>query len=200
LYIRGNQGNYGLETHDDIATFSGATVRFKANINGQVDALRVITAGNCEPENSPPDCSGATLLAKPNWPPNHKMANMLINGVTDPDGDPVSILITSVYQDETAFGPGNPHCPDAVISGNTVLLRRERFGTGNGRVYAVTFTATDLGASCTGTLSSFCVPHDQGNTTCVDDGPIYDSTICFEEPPAPEDAPDEPTSSSSGGF
>ncbi|MBI2877021.1 MAG: hypothetical protein HYY20_09085 [Candidatus Tectomicrobia bacterium] len=33
--------------------------------------------------------------------------------------------------------------PDAVLQGSSVLLRAERSGQGNGRVYAVHFTADD---------------------------------------------------------
>ncbi len=62
-------------------------------------------------------------------------------------------------------------------------VRAERSGTrkvpGNGRVYHIAFTATDPdGYACTGSVLS-CVPHDQGQrSTCVDEGPLYDSLVC----------------------
>lgn len=65
--------------------------------------------------------------------------------------------------------------PDSVIQGNQVLLRAERAGNGNGRVYRVTFTASDgFGGSCTGAVS-VCVPRDRGAAGCVNDGQLYDS-------------------------
>ncbi|MBI3990275.1 MAG: hypothetical protein HY347_11745 [candidate division NC10 bacterium] len=65
--------------------------------------------------------------------------------------------------------------PDAVLQGDQVLLRAERAGTGNGRVYQVTFTADDhISGSCTGTVT-VCVPHDRRDPFCVDDGQLYNS-------------------------
>ena len=66
--------------------------------------------------------------------------------------------------------------PDAVPQGETVLLRAERAGTGNGRVYEVTFTATDSqGEHCTGSVT-VCVPHNRKAASCVDNSQQYDAT------------------------
>jgi hypothetical protein len=59
-------------------------------------------------------------------------------------------------------------------------VRAERTGTpgipGNGRVYAIRYSATDnRGGSCTGTVY-VCVPHDRGShSACIDDGQSYNS-------------------------
>ena len=58
-------------------------------------------------------------------------------------------------------------------------MRAERTGTpgvpGNGRVYAIHFTADDgKGGTCSG-IVNVCVPHDQGHPICVDDGQGYGS-------------------------
>ena len=67
--------------------------------------------------------------------------------------------------------------PDAVLQGDKVLLRAERSGSGNGRVYQVSFTANDgHGGSCPGAVM-VCVPHDRKPGTCVNDGQRYDSTL-----------------------
>ena len=64
--------------------------------------------------------------------------------------------------------------PDGVLL--PLQVRAERAGTGNGRVYHVSFVASDgQGGTCSGTVA-VCVPHDQSPPTCVDDGPAYDST------------------------
>ena len=48
-----------------------------------------------------------------------------------------------------------------AVSGNQILLRAERAGTGNGRVYQVHFTATDdQGGSCSGSVK-VGVPHSK---------------------------------------
>ena len=130
--------------------------------------------------NQRPDCSNAAPSIAVLWPPNHKYQAISIEGVTDPDGDDVTIVVTGITQDEplNTRGDGNT-CPDGIIESGQASVRAERTGTpgipGNGRVYAITFTATDShGASCTSTVT-VCCPHDMGDPTCVDDGQRYDS-------------------------
>jgi hypothetical protein len=105
------------------------------------------------------------------------MASVAIAGVTDPDKDRVTLTVTGVTQDEPVNSvEDGDTSPDAVLQGSTVLLRRERSGTGNGRVYRVSFTARDdFGGSCTGAVT-VCVPLKSKPGTCTDDGQQYDST------------------------
>jgi Mg-chelatase subunit ChlD len=130
------------------------------------------------PRNAAPVCTAATASPKVLWPPNHKMATVTIGGVTDPDGGAApTITVTGVTQDEPVNGlDDGDTAPDASIgTGNTLQLRAERSGTGDGRVYAVSFTATDsLGATCSGTVT-VGVPHDQPGTAAVDSGQAYNS-------------------------
>jgi hypothetical protein len=107
--------------------------------------------------------------------------------VTDPDGNPVSLTIDSIFQDEPTNTDGDSsHTPDGRIianpaGGSRAEVRAERSGTkktpGNGRVYHIDFTATDgKGGTCAGEVL-VCVPHDQGGrSACIDGGPLYDST------------------------
>jgi hypothetical protein len=103
------------------------------------------------------------------------MVEVAILGVTDPNaGDVVTLGITGVTQDEPVNGLGDGDTsPDAVLQGSKVLLRAERSGTGNGRVYAVHFTASDGTDSCTG-LVQVGVPKDR-QMPVVDDGQGYNS-------------------------
>jgi uncharacterized repeat protein (TIGR01451 family) len=141
-------------------------------------------------ENATPQC-GAARASKPLlWPPNHKLVAVGVAGVTDPDGDAVTITINGVRQDEPVSRRhddddddcdegghgGAPQGPDAFLKGHKALIRAERLGGGNGRVYHMDFTATDPGGgSCRGTVKT-CVPHDR-KRPCVDGGPLFDSTI-----------------------
>jgi hypothetical protein len=108
-----------------------------------------------DPANSPPDCSAVTREPSVLWPPNRKLRRVVLGGATDPDGDPASIAITGV-----AGGASSDWRPAAAPG--SVLLRAERPGRGGGRVYRVSFEATDgKGGSCTGTVE-VAVPHDRG--------------------------------------
>ena len=129
--------------------------------------------------NQPPECDAATPSTMVIWPPNHNFVDVQVLGVTDPDGDPVTITIDSIYQDEEvdARGSGKTTPDGSGVGTSTAAVRAERYGRGNGRVYHISFTADDgLGGSCTGTVN-VSVPHDQSGTPAVDEGPLYDSTI-----------------------
>lgn len=142
-------------------------------------------AGVCaEPIVTTVDCTTAVPSVVELWPPNHKYSPINVQGVLDSDGNEVEITIDSIFQDEPVrehrTGSGNT-CPDGKgLESDTAWVRAERGGRlSNGRVYAIQFTATGAdGAQCQGSVRT-CVPHDRGHGPgCIDDGPLYDSTIC----------------------
>ena len=151
--------------------------------------------------NQPPDVSKAYPSQECLWPPNHSFVNITIEGVTDPDGDPITIEILNITSDEPTASTHwsccehlevdfdqylcgcEPqsccHAPDAHgIGTETAQLRAERFGNGNGRVYVITFVASDgRGGESVGNVAVY-VPHDEhgGTCHCIDDGQYYDAT------------------------
>jgi hypothetical protein len=132
--------------------------------------------------NQDPVCSKASVVDRLLWPPNHKYVNVPIQGVTDPDGDPVTIKITGILQNENTNGGGDGNtCPDGTgVGTGSASVRVERSGNLFGRVYRILFKATDsFGASCTGFVE-VCVPHDQGNDSSCENAPAatIDSTVC----------------------
>lgn len=138
------------------------------------------TAG-CQNVNQCPDCSAAAASAAKLWPPNHKMVDVQVQGVSDPQGQATTIRVDGIVQDEPTddLGDGS-FCADAAGVGSaTAQLRAERSGLGDGRVYHVAFTATDPdGYACSGEVTS-CVPHDMGQgAECVDQGRLHDSLVC----------------------
>lgn len=159
---------------------AGATLVFRVTVDdgygGDDSAEVTITV---QDSTSAPECD----LAKPSvaelWPPNRKLVPITITAVTHGSNPSVSITILGVTQDEPTTGLGDGDTgPDAVIQGGTVLLRAERAGGGNGRVYRVTFLADDgLGGTCTGSVT-VTVPHDKGKNKppAVDDGQSYSSS------------------------
>lgn len=133
--------------------------------------------------NDPPSCGLAVADNARLWPPNHKMVPVGIDGVMDADSvfNMVTLTITGVTQDEPIDGTGDgDSSPDAMIvagdPAESVMLRRERAGNANGRVYVVSFSATDGFEGCTGSVA-VTVPHDRKGPDAVDDGQTVDSTL-----------------------
>jgi large repetitive protein len=125
--------------------------------------------------NQPPDVTNAHADVPVLWPPDHKMIQVHILGVTDAQNN-TTITINSVTQDERTNGLGDGDTPvDAVISGDSVLLRAERSGQGNGRVYKVCFTAADPEGSVNGCFNVM-VPKSKKTDAAIDSGQNYDST------------------------
>lgn len=131
----------------------------------------------------PPDCSEAYANPDCLWPADHKFVDVSIIGVTDPDGDPVTITINAITSDEPTASDkgsgGEKHAPDASgIGTDTASVRAERSGTADGRVYVIHFTASDgQGGECEGSVT-VNVPHDQSYEGCpaTDSGQDYDAT------------------------
>lgn len=153
-------------------------VSFQRATTGESPILSDLTIST----NSPPDCSGAKPSVDTLWPPNHKFVAVDVLGVMDEDGDPITIVVNSIFQDEAVDAPGSGNTsPDGRgVGTSTAKVRAERSGNpkvpGNGRVYHIGFTATDdEGAACTGSIE-VCVPHDKSSPTCVDEGPLFVST------------------------
>jgi hypothetical protein len=135
------------------------------------------------PLNKPPVCEAATPSLELLWPPDHNFVPITVLGVTDPDGDPISITIDAIFQDEAVNGRGSGNtAPDGQgVGTSTASVRAERSGSGNGRYYHISFTAEDgQGGTCSGTIL-VGVPRNHGRKGApVDDGPLYDSTLVPE--------------------
>jgi hypothetical protein len=116
------------------------------------------------------------------WPPNHKYTTFqltqFVTGASDGCSTGLGIddvVIEKVTSDETENGNGDGNTSnDIVIAANckSVQLRSERDGGGNGRVYTITFRATDASGNTTRVTAKVVVPKNPGETP-VDDGPHY---------------------------
>jgi hypothetical protein len=161
-------------------------VRFQFGSDGSVTDLGInfddiVVTGVAV--NEPPDCSAAVADPGEIWPPNHRMVPIDILGVSDPDGDLITIFVDAVLHNEEGqpLGSGNT-TPDATLS--PLEVRAERAGPGVGRTYEIDFTAEDgVGGSCTGTVT-VCVPGDKSGNGC-DDAKV---DICHIPPGNPENA------------
>jgi len=122
--------------------------------------------------------SSSTTITNIEVSPFHKTVEVFLSGITDVDGDPISLTINAITQDEPTSGLGKSNkSPDGfILESDTALIRAERDGKGDGRVYEVSFTAEDGNGGMCSNSRLIGVPHDSNNDP-IDSGQIYDSTL-----------------------
>jgi hypothetical protein len=127
----------------------------------------------CEEDDTPPNI---TISVEPSilWPPNHKMVLVSVNVEVSDDEDPDPQYgletITMNETDETStfdpntgtsIGDGNTTNDIQVSENGEIYLRAERSGTGNGRIYTITFFARDSSGNTSSASATVIVPHNQ---------------------------------------
>jgi hypothetical protein len=147
--------------------------------NSQLENTLSITVPVLHVTNQPPNCDHMQPSEYLLWPPNHKLHTISVTGVTDPDGDAVTLVVTGIEQDEPVNGKGDGNtAPDGFGVGSAqTSVRAERSGGGSGRLYFIHVSASDgKGGTCKG-IVTVGVPHDQSSHGLpVDTGERYDST------------------------
>jgi hypothetical protein len=137
-----------------------------------------ITITNVAEINKAPVCSAATAV------PSSLVANsalsfasIAINNVTDANNDNITIKIKSIRQDEPTRANSSDPTPDGqgVGTGNP-FIRQQASATGNGRVYHVAFTATDVNGACCSCEVKVGVKPAASSATPKDGGSLHDST------------------------
>jgi HYR domain len=116
-------------------------------------------------DTTPPVISSASASPNVLWPPNHRLVPVTIAvSASDVCSPTVSCKIISVTSNEPVNAPGSGNtAPDWQITGNnTVNLRAERSGGGNGRIYRLTVQCTDPSGNHATKTVRVNVPHDQG--------------------------------------
>ena len=86
-------------------------------------------------------------------------------GVIVTDADPnATVTLLSVTSNEPDNGLGDGDRPNdiVILDDFTFDLRAERSGTGDGRVYTITYQVTDFCGNSTVASATVTVPHSQG--------------------------------------
>ncbi len=104
------------------------------------------------------------------WAPNHKLVfvSAEVNGVDATSGIE-SIVLTSITSNEPDQGTDAEDQPNDIQDAQFGTLdqaysvRAERADEGSGRVYTITYTATDKAGNITVTAVTVTVPHDQSS-------------------------------------
>ena len=126
-------------------------------------------------QNQAPVCSSAWADPGKTWPPNHKMVSAAIAGVTDPDGDALTITVDGVSQDEEVDAKGNGDgktAPDASLS--PLRVRAERQGKGDGRVYTIATSPPTMAKAGPARAPSRCACR----TIKVREAPVWTAVRC----------------------
>lgn len=107
--------------------------------------------------NQAPQCATAQPSVAEIWPPDGRSVPVSVLGVTDPDGDPVSIAFTQMLQN------GAPATDASGTGSSQATVKAVRPGhEKDGRTYQLFFEASDgAGGTCTGSVV-VTVPHDRG--------------------------------------
>ena len=111
-------------------------------------------------DTTPPTIS-VSVMPDSLWPPNHKMvdiqATVSANDICDASPD---VILTSITSDEPDNGLGDGDKPNdiAVTTLFTFKLRSERSGEYDGRVYTITYTATDDSGNSASATDTVIVP------------------------------------------
>lgn len=107
-----------------------------------------------------------SVKATPNslWPPNHKMKNVNVKVVAEDACGDVTWKILSVSSNESEDGTGDGNTgPDwNIVDEDTVQLRAERSGNGDGRIYTITVEATDESGNTATDTVEVTVAHSKG--------------------------------------
>lgn len=117
------------------------------------------------------------------WPPNHKYTTVRVEDfVTSVEDlcagaiDISSVVITTASSDEPENGSGDGNTVDDIVIdsyGESVKLRVERSGNGNGRVYTLNVAVSDPEGNEATASYQVQVPHSKKGAPAVDDGPVY---------------------------
>jgi predicted extracellular nuclease len=115
----------------------------------------------------PPTFDTLSLSNSVLWPANHKYVDVAATVVVGDNFDPspsVSLVSVTSNEPDNGKGDGNTVNDIVIVDDVNFLLRAERAGGGSGRIYTVTYEATDAcGNTATASVIA-TVPHSNAKT------------------------------------
>ncbi len=133
----------------------------------------------CGVDTTPPTID-VTLSRDTLWPPNHKLVEICATVDVADDCDPTpAVTLLSITSDEPDNGLGDGDTANDIQFGtesNCFYLRSERQGGGDGRVYTITYCATDAAGNEACAADEVSVPHDQSGSAFASLGFSADGT------------------------
>jgi hypothetical protein len=114
-------------------------------------------------DTTPPTIT-ATVMPGTLWPPNHKYVEVKTNVTAVDLGDPeptITLMSVTSNEPDNAKGDGNTVDDIVIVNDFTFNLRSERAGSGSGRIYTITYKATDASGNYGIGTVTIEVPHNQ---------------------------------------
>jgi hypothetical protein len=152
-----------LHASADCALADGSTLAVSATASSpdDPDASDNGSAHTVKVSNPAPVISGASVSTPVLLGVNHKMRDVQVAySTSDNCGTPRVALTVTSNEPTNGTGDGDT-APDWEVVNNTLVrLRAERAGTGRGRIYTITITATDSAGHASSQAVTVAVPHD----------------------------------------
>jgi predicted extracellular nuclease len=98
------------------------------------------------------------------WPPDHKYRTVRATVSAADNADPSpAVELVSVTSNEPDDGTGDGDTANdiVVVDAKTFMLRSEHAGSGDGRIYTITYRATDACGNTVTKTATVTVPHDR---------------------------------------
>jgi hypothetical protein len=114
-------------------------------------------------DTTPPELT-VSLSPDSLWPPNHKYVQVEATVTAEDAGDPApTITLVSVTSNEPDNGQGDGNTVNdiIIIDCYNFEFRAERSGRGVGRVYTITYQATDSAGNSVQASATVIVNHNQ---------------------------------------
>jgi len=129
--------------------------------DGQYTATDTV---NITVQDTTPPQINATVTPEVLWPPNHQYVEIKANvtaydiGDTSPE---ITLLSITSNEPDNGIGDGNTIYDFVIVNDFTFNLREERAGTGSGRIYTITYKATDASGNSALASATVTVKHNQ---------------------------------------
>lgn len=139
---------------------------------------------SCVCVDTAPPSIDVTLSRDTLWPPNHKLVEVCATVEADDDCDAAPVVsLLSITSDEPDNGEGDGNTDNDIQFGedDCFLLRSERQGGGDGRVYTIIYCVTDASGNTAYDTTTVVVPHDQSGSAFASLGFSEDGTTILPD-------------------
>ena len=166
-----NYSTTGAQAGSGIVAGSAASVSIIAEGQTTIAYFSTDNAGNVEGtktltvrvDKTPPAIAGMPSAGCELWPANHEFVRVATVAAGDALSGLASFDVGVTSNEPTANGHSDTMISGTDLAPRIISLRAERLGTGTGRIYTVTATATDRAGNATTSATSCVVPHDKGD-------------------------------------